>query len=198
MNTPVRVVRLGYIELLKVLAVAALCLVSTISILGLRNDILTRVASFSFIFESIALLFLGILASTSAFALSVPGHESRRTLILPLITLSGWAAITTYSFITSTQSAFFIGFGFACALDIILISLPTASILFFLIRKAAPLKREKIGFLVLLSGAAYGAFGVSLTCIDDSPVHILFWHLVPTLIIAGIGIFFGKKLLNKI
>lgn len=197
-NTPVKVVRFNYLDLLKVFGVGILCIGSMVSILGLRTDISDKTVSVSFIFESLILLTLGILSSASAFTLSIPGNETRKTLMLPLVTLALWLALTAYSFIMYGASIFFIGFGFSCALDVFLISLPPASVLFFLIRKAAPLKRERVGFLVLLAGASYGAFGVGLTCVDDSPIHILIWHLIPSLAIAGAGIFIGKKLLNKI
>jgi len=100
--------------------------------------------------------------------------------------------------VPGSSGAQYFNLGFTCLSDIILTSLPTSAVLFFLIRKAAPLKRDKVGFLVLLSGAAYAALGVHFTCIDDSPLHIVMWHLLPVVIVAVIGIFLGRRVLRKI
>jgi hypothetical protein len=197
-NTSVHVVRLGGIEILKVVGVAGLCILAAVSVLGLREDFFDSLNSIFFIFESLVLLAVGILASASALTLSIPGRESRKTFLLPLVTLAIWVGLTGYSFLKYGQSPLLFKFGFACLSDIVLASLPPSALLFFLIRRAAPLKRDKVGFLILLSGAAYAALGVQLTCIDDSPVHVLLWHLLPVVVVAGLGIFVGKRVLHKI
>jgi hypothetical protein len=78
------------------------------------------------------------------------------------------------------------------------ISILPAAILFYFIRRAAVLKRDIVGILVLLSGISFGLLGVQLTCVDSTPMHVLVWHILPTGIVMAFGVWLSRKLLIKI
>ncbi len=92
----------------------------------------------------------------------------------------------------------YLGHGFSCVYEMISISILPAAILFYFIRRAAVLKRDIVGILVLLSGISFGLLGVQLTCVDSTPMHVLVWHILPTGIVMAFGVWLSRKLLIKI
>jgi hypothetical protein len=169
---------------------------AAVAILGLRFDIQSQLHRTHFLVESLVLLVLAVLSCASALLLSIPGQQTKVLRRLPILTLFAWLGLLIYA---ATRYPYLpAGWGFACVADIVGLSIVPAGLLFYFIRKAAPLKRDRIGFLILLSAASYGAFGTQLICYISSPLHLLVWHLLPTVLIAFLGIYLGRRFIIKI
>lgn len=195
---PVQVVRFKFADLAKVIGAGFLCVFAAITILGLRVDIGDQALSSKFIFDTSLLFVLGVLSIVAAFSLSVPSLSNRTSYRLPFFVFVLILLTTGYSFLTTSNPFLYLGHGFLCVFEIISISILPAAILFYYIRKAAVLKRDIMGLLVLISGISFGLLGAQFTCFDNTPMHILLWHILPTGIIMVFGVWLAKRVLNKI
>lgn len=195
---PVQVVRFQLADLLKIMATGLLCVFAAITILGLRVDISEQVLNVKFIFDTAIFLMLGALSIMAAFSLSVPSLRNRAVYRLPILVFGLILVGSGYSFLTATSPLLYLGHGFSCVYEIISISILPAAILFYFICRAAALKRDFVGVLVLMSGLSFGLLGVQFTCIDNTPMHILIWHILPTGIVMALGVWLARRVLNKI
>ncbi len=51
--------------------------------------------------------------------------------------------------------------------------------------------RGRIGLFVGMAAFSLAVLGTQLICSNDSPEHILIWHVVPFGLVASLGIFAG-------
>lgn len=195
---PVQIVRFQFVDLLKVIAAGLLCVFAAITILGLRVDISDQALSAKFAFDTAALLLLGFLSIMAAFSLSVPSLSTKSAYQLPLFVFGLIILATGFSFITTSNPFLYLGHGFSCVYEIIGISLLPAAVLFYFVRRAAVLRRDTVGILVLMSGLSFGLLGTQFTCVDSTPMHLLIWHTVPTVIVMAFGIWLSRRLIKKI
>lgn len=195
---PVQIVRFKPVDLVKVIAVGLLCVFASIAILGLRIDIGDQAVSAKFIFDTAVLLLLGVLSIMAAFSLSVPSLRSRSVYRLPFLVFGLIVLATVYSFLTTSNPFLYLGHGFSCVYEIVAISILPAAILFYFVRRAAVLKRELVGTLVLMSGVSFGLLGVQFTCLDETPMHLFIWHILPAATLMIFGVWLSRKMLAKI
>lgn len=195
---PVQIVRFQFVDLLKVIAVGLLCVFAAITILGLRVDISDQALSAKFIFDTVVLLLLGILSIMAAFSLSVPSLSAKGAYRLPLFVIGLILLATGYSFLAASNPFLYSGHGFSCVYEIVGISILPSAVLFYFVRRAAVLRRDIVGILVLMSGVSFGLLGTQFTCIDSTPMHILIWHILPTSIVMAFGVWLSRKFLTKI
>ncbi|MBK9322996.1 MAG: DUF1109 family protein [Bdellovibrionaceae bacterium] len=141
---------------------------------------------------------LGFVSIVAAFNLSVPALEGQRLYKVPIIAFTLILLSTFYSLLESSDPFLYLGHGFSCVAEVISISVLPASILFYLIRRAAVLNRDIVGVLVLVSGVSFGLLGVQLTCADSTPLHLILWHIFPSLIVMVFGIWLARKIIKKI
>jgi hypothetical protein len=184
------------IRFLSWLVVAVLMCVLSVAIFGIRADMRLKFTDTQFYFESLALLAMGLWAAWESLRLSVPG---------PAIMWPRWAAVGAgATWILLVASRLFsenpqhpcIDHHFVCALIIMGISLIPNFLLFHRIRQAFPLNTKIIGPLAGISSAAVATLGIQFICAHDGPIHLLSWHLIPSLLSGFIG-FLGHSLLLK-
>ncbi|MBY0452588.1 MAG: NrsF family protein, partial [Bdellovibrionaceae bacterium] len=195
---PARVVKFTFFDVAKVLLAGVLSLVAAVALLGFRADLSGQIFTFRFFIECLGLLALALVSIYAALRLSVPDLDNKKFYKWPIFAFSILAILTGYSFVAYSNPFLYLGHGFVCLSEILLIGLAPAAILFFLIRRAAALKRDIVGALVLMAGAAFGWFGTQLTCADTTPLHNLFWHFIPFIFISVAGIYISNKILRKI
>lgn len=195
---PVKVITFTVRDFLKVVAAGFLCLFSAIAILGLRKDFSDQILSVRFVLESLLLIILGMVSTVAAFSLSVPALEGQRLYKVPIIAFTIILVSAGYSLLSSSTPFLYLGHGFSCMAEVTSISILPTSILFYLIRRAATLKRDLVGMLVLFSGISFGLLGVQLTCIDGTPLHLILWHILPSLALMVFGISLARKIIPKI
>ena len=176
---------------------AMLCLGVGVALIGLRPDFDEKWMTGAFLVQAALTLSVAVLSAVGAFTLSVPSEEKRAlTGLAPLVALGSWIAFLIISLMMSPEGMLSPGSGMACVRDIIILALPPAGILFFMIHRAAPLMLRWAGVLISLSVAAFGALGTQLICRNDDLPHILMWHVIPVLVIGGAGAILGERLLR--
>jgi hypothetical protein len=192
---PVRLVRLGFLQFLGVFMVAILSIGAGAALVGLPWNIPVHFWSVRFLIESGLLLLLALLSTAQAFAFSIPGREWRLMSPLPMGVLGLWMVLGIYFWLRAPAPI--AGWGFACVGDIVAMGIAPAIFIFILVRKAAPLRRLRVGWSIFLAAGAFGALGSQLVCHNTDPLHILVWHMIPTAVIACLGIMLGRKLLPR-
>lgn len=195
---PVKIVKFSIFDVVKVVSVGIFCVFAAIVIRGIRSDFSEQILSIRFVLESGALIILGLVSIFAAFSLSIPSIKNRRVYIAPFSVFLFVLGLTFYSFLYNSNPFLYLGHGFSCVYEVIATSVLPASLMFYFVRKAAVLKRDIVGVLVLLSGISFGLLSVQLTCVDRTSLHLLLWHVLPALIIIFSGIFLSRKILNKI
>lgn len=194
----VHVVKFPFSDLLKVVASGLLCVFAAVAILGLRFDIQNQILTARFLVDTFLLFLLGVLSIMAAFSLSIPSTKSRNIYRFPLFVFGLILAATCYSFLTASNPFLYLGHGFLCVFEMISIGAIPAAILFYFIRQAAVLKRDLVGILILMGGISFGLLGTQFTCFDSSSMHILLWHLLPSVVLLILGIFLARKVFNAI
>lgn len=195
---PAKVIKFNFTHFLKVVIVGLLSLVAAVAILGLRADLYEQMLNVRFFIESVWLLILALVSIFSALRLSIPDVNNKKYYKWPAIAFSMLGISTLYSFLSYSNPFLYLKHGFVCIFEILLIGVFPAAVLFYFIRRAAALKRDIVGVLVLMSGTAFGWLGTQLTCSDSTPLHNLFWHFLPFAVISLSGIYLSKKLLKSI
>jgi len=193
-NRPIDQLSPPFVRFARWLIVAFLCVGVGVSLFGVRTDIEEVVLQFGFTFQVFCSLGLALLSALSAFILSVPDREKNWVSILPLATLVLWLLSISQSFYVVE----FVkgGIGLSCVRDIFVLSLVPAVFLFMMLRRAAPLQKDRVGIFAGLSVAALGAVGTQFICHNDDPLHVIMWHYFPVVAIGFLGFWLGKILLN--
>ena len=194
----VEVVKFTATDLLKVFAVGLLCVVASVSVQGIRIDMQDQMSRWTYWLETVLMIVLGLTSILGAMDLSIPSKENTKISTLPILPAFVLLAIVVYSLVKYSNPSYVLANGFGCVSQILASALLPAGFLFWMARRAAALKRDKVGLLVALSGLSFGLLTVQLSCYDSSPLHILVWHLLPVLIFASLGLALGKKILNRI
>lgn len=165
-------------------------------VFGLRIDITEALFQFSFAIESFLLLAIAVLASFLSLLLSIPGGANKKISLSAAGLLTLWIFILLYQLIN--DPAHEAGTGFTCVKSILFISIIPSGIIFWLIRKGAPIKRPLLGLSALLAGASYGAFASQFICKNDAPLHILAWHTLTLIVLMIVGSILGRIYLKKL
>ena len=195
---PIDVVRFKFVDLLKVILTGCLCIFSAVAILGLRLDFHEQVLNINFIIGTFLLLLLAVLSIIAAFSLSIPSIKHQKIYRIPIFVFTLILIFTGYSFLTTSNSLLYLGHGFSCVFEMISIAVLPATFLFYFIRRAATLRRDILGFLVLSSGVAFGLLGVQFICVDSTPMHLLLWHILPSALVMVFGIWISRQVIEKI
>ncbi len=83
-----------------------------------------------------------------------------------------------------------------CGFFILVTGALSASWMFFVIRRAAPLELQKTTAWAAVSTGALGSMFMHLVCTHEDPVHVFLWHVVPLFLLIGVFASFGKKVLH--
>ncbi len=193
---PVQVFKLEMSHYLKVLGVGAFSLLAGLALSGLRGDLAIIIRTPQFIIETILIIALAISSAVAALRLSVPGSSTKPTFITVGIAAGAW--LLTLIVILVTDRNFIASRGLTCSTQVILGGVLPAVLIFKIASRGAPLKRQLIGWIAVLSGGAFGALNAHLSCSLSDPLHVLFWHLTPVLIVSALGVFIGKHFLRKL
>ncbi len=180
---------------LRWVAVAAFCVGVGLSLMGVREDFSAQISNPLFVLNAVFALLTCVLSAAAAFVLSVPGLE-RRTLTraLPVLALASWLAFLLILVFSSGDLR--PDHNFRCSGSILLFGAFPGALLFAMVRTAAPLRQGWTGALIALSAAALGGLGVQFSCESARPMHVLTWHVLPVLVLGGLGILLGR-LLNR-
>ncbi len=174
---------------------AFFCLLAGVASIGVSDNTLEKFQDPVFAFGTLLLVLTSIMASISAFILSVPDLEkSRLHRIWPFITL-GLCALCFM--IGSAQERDLLGWGMGCVRDSLVLAFAPGAVLFAMIKKAAPLNARLSGLYFALAIGAIGALGTQLTCHSMGPLHLLLWHVGPIALLGCAGIALGRLLVRR-
>lgn len=175
--------------------------------LGLRPDLINRLTDFWYNAEITTLWFL-ILTSAYAgvVAMSPDALQKPIVLKLPYIVLAALIVILGYQLITngeltshplgSIMQKVIDTHGMACSICIALLSMLPSAFVFAILKKGASVRPLMSGSFAVFTAAGIGCLTLRLGEPNDSLIHLIQWHYLPTLLFAIIGAWMGKWLLK--
>jgi hypothetical protein len=182
---------------LKWIAAAAAYVIISLIISGLRPDWALQLHKPWFVAE-IVLLF-GILVSTafSAAILSFPDlHQQRRVAFTPVWIFVLLALVMLFSWLADNPPSPLPVHSFECTLSILIFSLLPSVGIFYAMRQFASTHLRLAGIVAVLFAFSTGALWLRLHEQTDSIVHLIEWHYLPMIAVAGLGWWLGNKLLK--
>ena len=166
---------------------AVLVVAACVVVFGPRHDLMERmtrpheVAQFAFAVAT------GVLAAIAAFELSLP-DRSERWALLPLPTALAWGATLGVGCMADMDrmgpAALALGTSWGCFRFIVLMGVPLAVSLVWMLRHAGPIRPVPVAALGGLAGAALSAAGLSLFHHLDAALMVLLWHGGSTLVVV--------------
>lgn len=170
------------------------------STLGFRHDIGQAIETIRFLFKFVVTLSLFATAVSLAGTMLRPGSNTgvRRWLLLiaPLLLV---AATIVELFVTPSDLWLekLIGHNALHCLTIIpALSLLPGFFLFLAMRQGAPENPGLAGALAGLVSVGIAATLYAMNCFDDSPLFVVTWYPLATLIVVTISYFAGRRLLR--
>ncbi|MBP0463540.1 DUF1109 domain-containing protein [Roseomonas sp. PWR1] len=175
------------------LAFAAVLLGAAILAFGPRHDLMERLSRTH---EGAQLLFAvatGVLAAVAAFELALP-DRSPRWALLPVPAAVAWVATLGFGCLDDVArigpQALVLGTSWGCFRFVVLMGVPLAVSLVWMLRHAGPLRPVPVAMLGGLAGAALSAAGLSVFHHLDAAAMVLAWHGGSALLVVlGFGLF---------
>ena len=168
--------------------------------LHLRTDLLLQLARPLFLAEVGALLLLIVSSAASAVLVRYPDlYQKRWPLNAPYLVFVGLALLMVFQLLMPTDARMLLpagGHGMECALCISSVALIPAALLFGLIRTGASVHPLRAGSFAVLAATGIGCLTLRLSESNDSLMHLLSWHYLPTLLFSLAGALAGKYLLR--
>lgn len=172
------------------IAFTALFLIAGVWFLRPRPDIWNVAISPAFVFPALAMICVSIIATLSAFVLTIPDNRNRRFDIFPLTVLTVWFGLIAYMFASSDVANS--RPGLICILRITGLAAVPTGLLFYMLKKAAPMKSGLVGLLAVLGSLSFAEIAVQVLCRKSEDVtHVIVWHFTPVCIIAAVGLLIG-------
>lgn len=175
------------------ISLAYLALVTVFS--GTRADLAAMLGDAAFIGQTLLFTAMGLLAGYAAFVTSVPDRDLpgglRWSLLLACGVSLGWLAVLGGSTPDCAP-----GHGFACSVHIFLLGILPAVVLMVALKRAAPANLVWSGILVGLALNSLGAASLQFACDNNDPLHLLVWHWMPGLVMAGAGVVLARRFLR--
>ncbi len=89
-----------------------------------------------------------------------------------------------------------IGYDMRCALCVASVAIIPSAIIFTLLRKGASLHASHAGAFAVLIASSIGCLVLRLSETNDSLIHLMQWHYLPTVLFAVFGAIIGRLLLK--
>lgn len=83
-----------------------------------------------------------------------------------------------------------------CGMFIALSGLTTGAFVLVSFRRAATARPWTAGLTLLAASGCLSSFFMNLICRYETPAHALLWHVLPILVIAGVGTWIGERILR--
>lgn len=179
------------------LAAAAIYLVVSLTLSGLRPDLMQKLQDPWLIAELITLFGIFITTSFSAALLAFPDLYQKRSLaFLPAWMFALFLLVIYFAWQADSPAAPLPMHSFECTLSITLMTLLPAVWTFYVMRKFASTHYRLAGSIALLSAFSVGSLWLRLQENNDSIMHVIQWHYLPMLGVGLLGLWLGKVLLK--
>ena len=171
--------------------VVAIC----VAVLGPRHDLMERLSRPHEVAQLVFALATGVLAAIAAFELSLPDRSSRWAL-LPLPTAGAWVGSLGLGCLADVEregpQALVLGTSWGCLRFIVMMGVPLALALVWMLRHAGPIRPVPVAVLGGLAGAAISAVGLSLFHHLDAAAMVLAWHGGSTVLVVLAFVAIGR------
>lgn len=168
--------------------------------IGFRPDISEAVRSDRFLFKFVVTIALAITATATALRLGRPGERpGRKALVLAIAPalLAGAVSIELLIIPESQWMPRLIGHNARFCLTLIpLLSVGPLACFLAALRQGAPSNPGLAGAVAGLAAAGVAATFYAANCNDDSPLFVMTWYPIATLIVTTAGYLIGRKLLQ--
>ena len=199
--TPVRRLRPPLLRAGQWLLLAAIVVALLVLLLGTRPDLAVRLRQPVFALTLAGAFLTGVLAAIAAFHLCLP-DRSRLWLLLPAPALIFWAATIGYGcltdWVTITPDQVRLGKTMECFAMLLAITVPAATVLFAMLRRAALLHPTMVGMTAGLAMAGVAATGMAILHDLDATVMVLSWNLGVAALMVVLGAAFGRRTIGRV
>lgn len=168
--------------------------------IGARPDVSEAVRSSRFLFKFVVTVSLALTAIGAVLALGRPdGRFAPRGLMMAMApALLGIAVVVELLVLPESQwLPHLVGVNARLCLTLIpLLALGPLACLLAALRYGAPSSPGLAGAVAGLAASGIAATFYAAHCTDDSPLFVMTWYLIATLIVTGAGYLIGKRLLR--
>lgn len=186
---------------LRLIAVLVVYVLGTQFCLGVRPDIAVQLVRPMFVLEAALLAMLTVSGTLAAILAMYPDAYRRAWMFrLPYAIFLLLVALIVAQLFAPADVRMVIpppgGHAMKCALCIAATSLIPAALMFGLLRKGASVHPLKAGSFAVLAASGLGCLTLRLSEVNDSLMHLISWHYLPTLLFAAAGAVLGRYLLR--
>lgn len=169
--------------------------------IGLRPDLAVQWTRPAFVAEIMLLLALLLSSSVaSVLAMYPDAYQKPRLLRLPYWVAALLVGLLVVQLFMQEDPRMVMPaaslHAIECVLCIAAVALIPSIVIFILLRKGASVRQFQSGAFAVLAAAAIGCLVVRLAEDNDSLLHLVSWHYVPTLLFATVGGYVGKQVLK--
>lgn len=194
---PVKPAPHPYLLSLQWIGAAAIYLIVTLALTGLRPDWRTSFVEPWFVAEIVALFALFIVSALGTALLAFPDlHQKRLLAFAPLLPAILFVAVILSAALADTPSAPLPEHSIECTCSILLTMLLPALWTFYSLRRYASTHYRLAGSIALLSAFSVGALWLRLHEVNNSIAHVVEWHYLPMLGVGLLGLWVGRLLLK--
>jgi len=177
------------------IAFAAVVVGAAIAWFGPRDDLMERMGRPHEAAQLLMAVATGVLAAVAAFELSLP-DRSWRWALLPLPAAAGWVASLGLGCLADVTrvgpQALVLGTSWGCLRFIVLLGVPLALSLVWMLRHAGPVRPVPVAVLGGLAGSALCGAGLSVFHHLDAAAMVLAWHGGSTLLVVLVFLLLGR------
>lgn len=170
--------------------------------LGFRPDLMVQLLRPLFALE-IVLLWALLISSIIASVLSMypDAYQKPQLLKLPYVVFCVLFLLMAFQLLMPVDPRMLLdhsvdAHSIECALCIASVAIIPSALIFALLRKGASVRPLQAGSFAVLAASAIGGLTLRLAEENDSIIHLVQWHYVPTLLFAALGALAGKWLLR--
>jgi hypothetical protein len=168
--------------------------------IGVRPDILEAANSTRFLFKFVVTISLAATAIAAALAVGRPdGGFARSGLVMAMAPalLAGAVVLELLAIPQSQWLPRLVGVNARLCLTLIpLLALGPLACFLAALRQGAPSNPGLAGAVAGLSASGIAATFYAAHCTDDSPLFVMTWYSVATLVVTVVGYLVGRKLLR--
>ncbi len=179
--------------------VAALSAAAGIVVFGVKPDLGDVLRGPQFAVTGFLAIATAILAAAAALVLAIPGAERSPAMRGGTVSLVGlWLTTLVMAIVRDDQGFTADSPWPVCFIKAAAIGVPSAVVLFAMLRQAASLRLAWTSGLAVAAAVAIGAVAVQIICPINDPAHALLGHTGPVVVLGCAGAGLARRLLRPV